>query len=558
MTERAGTVLRPYQVEAIEAIEAEWARGESPTAVVLPTGMGKTTIFSALAARWITAHRSRVLVLVHRDELARQAAARVKADAPHLSVGIVKAALDETDRDVVVASVQTIARESRRSRITGVGMIIIDECHHASAESYQAILTHFGVYDQSPFTRVPCVGVTATLERADGRGMGGTFATVAYTRDIMYGIRGRYLADVRGLSVVSEGIDLSRVRKTRGDYNEAQLGHVMGQDIVCMAAADAYLEHAMGEDGLPRTGVLFAPTVESASNMADAFNSTGIATELVTGATPIAERAGIYHRFRTGETRVLANCMVLTEGWDAPWAKVAVIARPTTSGGLYQQMVGRVLRPWQGQTALVLDIVGAARTHKLASMIDMSVWTPAEGETLLEAEDRELEEDWEQGTRAGARPPRGARFEEGGTLGEIDLFAQSDSCWLRTGRGIWFVPGRDQTLFLWPGVGDDGQEVFTLARYQQAGGRPELAGDGFRDLPLETVMGIAERRAIELDRSVAGRKAGWRRRKESPSGPQLGMAARYGIVPDPEITKAELSDLISVAVASERIDPFVR
>src|SRR5260221_5379010 len=111
--------LRPYQREAIDAVAAAWKDGIRRPAVVLPTGMGKTVVFSHLAAEHHANTGTRTVVLVHRDELADQAVSKLRAVAPHLWVGKVKAQENDVSADVVVASVQTLARGKRLADILG-------------------------------------------------------------------------------------------------------------------------------------------------------------------------------------------------------------------------------------------------------------------------------------------------------------------------------------------------------------------------------------------------------------------------------------------------------
>lgn len=611
VAERPGVVLRSYQEQMIRSVVDKWSKAVTPVAGIAATGLGKTVFFSALADRWTGNevadngnYARRVLVLVHRDELVQQAVAKLHAVAPHLTVGIVKAAVNEVDRDVVVASVQTLRNPIRMLQLQDVGMVIIDECHHAATESYQSILTHYGCYAKDPAERTPCVGVTATLDRTDGRGLGGVFEDVAFQLDIMFGIKNGYLCDVKGLSVVSEGLDLSKVKRSRGDYQEGALGEVMGDALVCMAIADAYDEHGREsceeccDDDDPvtwcdcgpgesckgpcrrrahdvrthplRRGVHFAPTVDSAYAQADAYNKINIPCEVITGDTPIATRAAIYHRFRTGETRILANCMVLTEGWDAPWAEVAVMGRPTQSAPLYQQCVGRVLRPFPGKRmwspgtataaaahnggrpALVLDVVGVAKMHKLASLVDMSVWTPKPDQTLMEAE---YEDDWEQGREAAERTVRGPKWQKDGELAEVDLFGESESAWSQTRKGVWFLDAGTQTLFLWEYPdGSYGVASYVKTDYR---GKPAMHESG---IPFSLAMSICETRAAEADMlgTFSSKSASWRKKKEPASTPQKDYATRLRITFPDDIGKTELSKLIAVSVASDRIDRYVK
>src|SRR5436190_21331894 len=155
--------LRDYQRAAIDALHAGWQAGGTRLAVLLPTGAGKTVVFSHLAAEQ-HARGIRTLVLAHRDELIQQAAGKIRAVAPHLRVGVVKAERDEhRDVDVVVASIQTLAGTKRREAIRDIGLVVVDEAHHAAAPTYMETLQHFGCFD-----RTPAAGFTATMKRENG------------------------------------------------------------------------------------------------------------------------------------------------------------------------------------------------------------------------------------------------------------------------------------------------------------------------------------------------------------------------------------------------------
>lgn len=164
--------LRDYQTEAIRAVRAAWASGMKRPAIVLPTGAGKTVVFSGLAAE-MGGHGVRSLILAHRDELIEQATGKIRAVAPDLRVGIVKAERREVrGRDVIVASVQSLIRETRRAELArdllagGVPpLVIVDECHHAVADSYMAVLRDLGCFEDDLNRGAYALGVTATLGR---------------------------------------------------------------------------------------------------------------------------------------------------------------------------------------------------------------------------------------------------------------------------------------------------------------------------------------------------------------------------------------------------------
>lgn len=545
--------LRPYQREAIDATYAAWGSGMRRPAIELPTGLGKTVIFATMADEWIRAddNPDAVLVLVHRDELATQAAEKIHMVNPDLSVGIVKAGRNDVDAQVIIGSVQTLARESRRRQLPRIGLVIVDEAHHGAADSYIKILEHVGAFKDLPLGGAFAVGVTATMSRNDTRGLGRVWQGIVYQKDIPYGIENGYLTDVRGFGVTVDGLDLSAVAKSGGDYQDGALGDALAQCGAGAVIAQKYREHAPD-----RQGVLFAPTVATATQFAEDFNAAGIPTEVITGSTPREDRALAYKRTRAGDTQVLANCMVLTEGFDMPQLSCAVLARPTTSQALYVQMVGRVLRPHPGKTdALVLDVMGISSRLKLASMADLSDrWPePRDGESLAEAMLREQAENAERATQKERRRLSGqiASF-------EVDLFHRSESVWLRTHKGVWFIPTRSATIFLWPdGTDEAGMETWKIG---QCGVYDARGGQWLQDgLTQEYAMAIAERAANDLDPTVSNKTRSWRR--TPPSDGQVGLAVRYGIELERDgepLRKGELSDLISVHIASRILDRTVR
>ena len=174
----AGLPLRDYQHEAVEAVFAAQAAGTRRQLLLLPTGTGKTVVFDAVIERVLHQTGGRALVLAHRDELLSQAQAKLRAVAPRLRSGIVRAERDEHDAQVVIASVQTLIRPARLARLgTDFDVVVIDEAHHAAADSYTFILRQLGAFDDDgPLL----LGVTATADRGDGQGLDGVFESIVY------------------------------------------------------------------------------------------------------------------------------------------------------------------------------------------------------------------------------------------------------------------------------------------------------------------------------------------------------------------------------------------
>jgi superfamily II DNA or RNA helicase len=518
---------RPYQTEAIEALNIGWAASaNNRLAVVLPTGAGKTVVFANLILEHLehlAARGKRALVIAHREELLAQAAAKILAVTPSLRIGFVKAERNEhQDVDVVVASVQTLAVERRRKAIQDIGLIIVDECHHAAAPSYVEVLKHFGAWDG-----VPTAGFTATMHREDG-GLADVWDEVVFTLDILEMIEDGYLCDVRGKRVTIPGLNLDKVKTRNGDLQEGQLGQALDDSGAPEIVAEAYRQHA-GD----RPGVVFAPTVATAQSMADAFNDIGIPAAAIWGDMPKEARQTALKWYETGEVQVLTNCMVLTEGFDAPWTSCVVIARPTKSPGLYCQMAGRALRLFEGKKdALILDVMGASTRHKLASIVDLTgreVVMSDEEQTLREAV-REAEEKTQHKLDL-------SRIQ----VEEIDLFHGSTTRWLKTESGVWFIPVGDAAfVFL---VRNPVDRTYWLRRFDANNG---VVGPK-RDVPLPLADAKAwlEQQARAMgSRWLATRAAAWRDKPASVK--QLNFCRANGIAVPHGSTAGEVSDLQAV------------
>jgi superfamily II DNA or RNA helicase len=539
--------LRAYQREAIDAVTAAWAEGVRRPAIVLATGLGKTVIFSQLASEFIERTGQRVLVLVHRDELATQAMDKIHGIAPHLSVGKVKAQDNDVHASVVVASVQTASRSSRLHQVrqsellTGpIGLIITDECHHSVSPSYVK------VYDAFP--DAVQLGVTATLARGDGIGLGSVWDDVVYEKSIAWGIKKKFLSPVRGVAVRAPELDLSSVKRSGGDYQAGDLGRALATCGALDVIPKAYAEHASD-----RSGVVFSPTVETAEYTAEVLRESGITSAVISGATPREERTRIFEDHRTGRVQVLSNCMVLTEGWDGPHTSCIVIARPTQSNPLYVQMVGRGTRTYPGKAdCLVLDIVGAGATNKLRTLVDLE---PGMFPDTQPCEVCDRVPCVCPCSGCGGPRPCAACSERPelelvkGTTEEVDLFAGSTQSWLMTKGGVLFIPaGESGEVLLWqsqtPGLWDvvHAPKVGKWVRLHEA-------------LPLGTAQAWSESEADDLAGFNVRKTASWRKKK--PSEAQLDFATRLRIDLPKDVRSGELGNLISVALASRKLDRYL-
>jgi superfamily II DNA or RNA helicase len=530
--------LRKYQEDACLAVAKAYANGTQRMAVVLPTGMGKTIVFSAFISRWLQAKAGRLpaAVLVHRDELASQAADKIRHVDPALKVGLVKAGTWDLDADVIVMSVQTVSRPANLARLKDlVSLVIVDECHHASAPTWVATLESLGTFSPGG---PPCVGFTATLSRTEGAALGTVFQEIVYQRDILDGIAGGHLVNPRGKLITVQAGLLDNVKVSGGDYQVGDLGQTLTDVNAPEEVAKAYVELARR-----RPGVCFWPTVDTAIRATEALKAQGIMAATIWGAMDLEDRRRKLQAFQDGEIQVLTNAMVLTEGWDAPRAEVCVIARPTRSASLYVQMVGRVLRPYPGKTeALVLDIAGVTMDHKLATLADLTsgrVKALEDGESLAEAVERTAREDAEAVWA----------LEMTRSIQDVDLFRRSASLWLTTDAGCWFIPTAKGFVFLWPD--DHDPELYWVGWRGQGGGGSWVSSSG---LELELAMDLADE-TVKRDPGYSVRTASWRKAGGKASPAQKDMADRIGLEYPANVSKRDLSDLITVRLASGALDP---
>lgn len=347
--------LRPYQEQGIRKIREQLAENRS-TLLVFATGTGKTTVFGALAGdkSW-----GRVLVLAHRDELIQQAAKRLEAMTGE-TVDVEQADSHSAGARIVVASIQSISRERRLTRFLPdtFGLVIVDEAHHAVADTYQAVTSYF---------TGKLLGVTATPDRGDRLALGKVFDSVAMVYDISDAIADRWLAPIVPRRIEID-VDLSQIRTVAGDLNQGQLDEAMGQEHVLEGVVRPTFEQA-GD----RKTVLFTTSVLNAHKMAGIFNELrdGCA-KAVDGSMQIDDRRRVLSGYARGDFQFLCNVMIATEGWDDPATSCVAIGRPTKSRALFTQMIGRGLRIFPGkESCLVLDFAGNAGKHSLVSPFDV-------------------------------------------------------------------------------------------------------------------------------------------------------------------------------------------
>lgn len=385
--------VRAYQRKAINAVALAWQEKQR-TMLVMATGTGKTTVFAEVARRRYLAARGRTLVLAHRIELVKQAAARMRVAGlgAHLENGDNRAPLHEFEvmepADVVCATVQTLkGRRLTRWPNDAFGQIIIDEAHHATSATYRAILDHF------PNALV--LGVTATPDRDDGVALGNVIDHLAFSYDLRDGISDGYLSPIKILGI-DVNVDLSKVRTTKQeqgrDYSADDLGEQMDNDKILHELAVPIAKESGG-----RPTIVFTPTVAVAHNLARVLAAYVGDTKVdsLDGSADADTRKKCLERYQGGQTQILVNCALFTEGFDAPHTRCVAIARPTKSRALYAQMVGRGTRvygAWEEYNepetpelrraaiaagakpeCLILDMAPMNARHTLVTPVDLLV-----------------------------------------------------------------------------------------------------------------------------------------------------------------------------------------
>ena len=397
--------LRPYQLTAVDAVYDQWRTVRS-TMLNMATGLGKSVCFAETMARWDIATQGRILLIAHRRELILQAIGH--AMRAGLSSGIEMAGKHaKGDEDVIVASVQTLnasrkcgvcfgegcdecyggkVKRFTRFNPRDFGLIVCDEFHHFTAKSNRNVMTWF---NQNPLLKT--LGVTATPRRADKDGLHNICQSVAYTMELRQAISEGWLVPIRQKFVTVEGLDISKVEIRAGKLNEGQveaafLGTDEDEERMLHAIVKPTIDEAAG-----RKTLVFAAGKDHAHKLAACFAANGVDVGVVVEDTDPAERSELIARYSAGDLQILVNCMVFTEGFDAPATEIIANCRPTKSESLYLQIIGRATRPLAGvvdgpataeerkaaiaasdkQSCTILDFVGSSGDIKLISVADV-------------------------------------------------------------------------------------------------------------------------------------------------------------------------------------------
>lgn len=357
-------LLRNYQKEALESVNKSFDDKITTQLIVLPTGTGKTVILAAIAKHF----NKKTLILAHRDELIQQTKKILKLYWPEADIGISKAELHEINHQIVIGSVQSCSRRKRLEQLKkeNFELLIIDEAHHSTADSYKKIIKALGFAGNK---NKLLVGVTATPERSDKKGLGDIFKKIVFTRSISTMIKASFLSPVFGRKILTK-ISLQSVKLHKGDFECMALAEAINTDERNKLIVKKYKEHAS-----TRKGIAFCVDVDHCKKLAAEFCHQGISAAAVWGSMDEDSRKKTLAQFTNNEIQVLTSCAVLTEGYDEPSVNCIAMCRPTKSKGLYTQCIGRGLRPFPSkQDCLVLDF--SDDSHNIDDVITLSKTIP--------------------------------------------------------------------------------------------------------------------------------------------------------------------------------------
>jgi len=354
-------LLRPYQEAAItDACKA--LDKHKNTIVVAPTGAGKTIMLSALVGQRYE-NGKKVLVMQHRDELVDQNKSKFERLNPYITTSIVNGTVKDWKGGTVFSMVQTISRDNNLKDRPAFDMVVIDESHHAAADTYLKVIK--AVKKDNPDAEI--VGFTATPNRGDGKGLRKVFNNCSHQIDITTLIREGFLVPPKSY-VIDCGVNdsLRNVAISGNDFNMEQVESIMNRKVINQRVVEEYLNHAEG-----RKTVVFCSTIKHAENLLEEFLDQDINAELVTGDTPKADRAQILHDLAYGNVEVVVNVSVLTEGFDAPPVSCIILTRPCSQKATMVQMIGRGLRTIDPEEfpdlvkrdCIVLDFGTSVLTH---------------------------------------------------------------------------------------------------------------------------------------------------------------------------------------------------
>lgn len=347
--------LRPYQHDIVTQVRQAMLAGRRSILVCSPTGSGKT----ALTAHMLATSASKGMAswfIVHRRELIKQSMRTF--DKIGLKHGVIAASFIEEPKPLTqIASIGTLA--NRYNKIRQPKLIVWDECHHVAAGSWSKI---FNGIDNAFH-----IGLTATPERLDGRGLGEYFEHMVKGPSVKWLIENNYLSPYKLFA--PSGLSLTGVHTRMGDFVKSELVNAIDKPTITGNAIREYKKQCEGA-----RAVAFCVSIEHSQHVVAQFNANGIPALHVDGETPASERDYAIQRFERGDVKILSNVDLFGEGFDLPAIECGILLRPTQSLGLYLQQVGRTLRTFPGkERAIILDHAGNVERHGLPD--EVREWT---------------------------------------------------------------------------------------------------------------------------------------------------------------------------------------
>lgn len=328
--------LRNYQHNLIEEIFACWGAGNRRVLAQLPTGGGKTVVISAIAQKFILEGK-KVLFLAHREELLLQAKEKLEI-ITGCTTGLIKAGYRaEPKHQIQIASVQSLVRRQQEFE---AALVIVDEAHHSPSNTYTKLLERY--------SNAYVLGMTATPARSDGQGFKNQFDALILGQSVQELIHAGHLCPFK-LFAAKNRIKAFDIKTIGGDFNQRELAQRVNTMLTMGDIIGTWQRYA-----LCKKTVVFCVNIAHSEMVAAAFLNAGYAAEHIDGEKSAIERRAILERFRTGETAVLTNCGIFSEGLDVPGIEVIQCLRPTRSLVLYLQMMGRGLRPSADKNHLII------------------------------------------------------------------------------------------------------------------------------------------------------------------------------------------------------------
>lgn len=328
-------LLRPRQKELVARTVAALDK-HGNTLAVAPTGAGKTIMLSAIIGEMFRHKSGKACVLAHRDELTFQNEDKFRRVNPGISTGVFDASVKSWRGDVTFAMVQTLSRENNLSAMPPMDVLVIDEAHHARADSYMRVIERVKAANKG----VKLLGMTATPNRGDKKGLRPVFSNVSDQITVRELIASGHLVPPRTF-VMDVGVqdELRQVKKTASDFDMGAVSAIMNTRPI----NDAVVKHWKEKAGDRKT-VVFCSTIKHAEDVARSFNNAGVPTVFVHGDMSDSEREAVLAEYTDGDAQVIVNVAVLTEGWDHPPTSCVILLRPSSYKSTMIQMIGRGLR----------------------------------------------------------------------------------------------------------------------------------------------------------------------------------------------------------------------